>query len=186
MGHSIFVEDAIETKNVVDGNLVLGTRESWSLLNTDQTPASFWITHPDNIFTNNHAAGSARYGFWYDTQEHPINGSFTLDICPVNERLGEFRDNTTHSNGRYGLRIFHKLVPRTNPCAAWTYNNSDPSATGAPYPGNPSIPAKFYNLVGWKNGRSAAIGEEMGAVEWHNFKTADNLLSGMEWSFANS
>ena len=25
----------------------------------------------------------------------------------------------------------------------------------------------------------------MGAVQWHNFKTADNMLAGMEWSFAN-
>ena len=26
----------------------------------------------------------------------------------------------------------------------------------------------------------------MGAVEWHNFKAADNLLAGLEWSFANN
>lgn len=25
----------------------------------------------------------------------------------------------------------------------------------------------------------------MGAVEWHGFKVADNLLAGMEWSFAD-
>lgn len=66
MGHAIFIEDAIETKNRIDHNLVMDTRESNSLLNTDQTPASFWITNPDNIFTNNHAAGSIRYGFWFD------------------------------------------------------------------------------------------------------------------------
>lgn len=185
MGHSIFVEDAIETKNVIDHNLVIGTNRSWSLLNTDQTPASFWITHPDNIFINNHAAGSDRYGYWYDTQENPINGSYTPTICPENEKLGEFRDNTAHSNGRYGLRLFHKLIPRTNPCAPWIYDNSDPSKPGSPYPSNPTIPAKFYNLTSWKNGRAGAIAEEMGAVEWHNFKTADNLLAGMEWSFAN-
>ena len=35
MGHSIFVEDAIETENRIDGNLVIGTHASWSLLNTD-------------------------------------------------------------------------------------------------------------------------------------------------------
>jgi hypothetical protein len=76
MGHNIFIEDAIETKNVVKNNLVVSTVRSWSLLNTDQTPASFWITHPDNTFTGNHAAGSDRYGYWFDTQEHSINGSF--------------------------------------------------------------------------------------------------------------
>ena len=34
---------------------------------------------------------------------------------------------------------------------------------------------KFYNLVSWKNLRAGVIAEEMGAVEWHNFKTADNV-----------
>jgi hypothetical protein len=29
--------------------------------------------------------------------------------------------------------------------------------------------------VSWKNGVSGAIAEEMGAVEWHNFKVADNM-----------
>jgi hypothetical protein len=50
---------------------------------------------------------------------------------------------------------------------------------------NPAIPAKFYNLTSWKN-EVGAIAEEMGAVEWHNFKVADNLIAGMEWSFANN
>ena len=185
MGHSIFVEDAIETKNIVHHNLVIGTRRSWSLLNTDQTPASFWITHPDNVFISNHAAGADRYGFWYDTQEHPINGSFTPSICPVNERLGEFRDNVAHSNGRYGLRLFHKMVPRERPCDPWTYDASDPTAVGYPYPSNPAVPAKFYNFISWKN-EVGAICEEVGAVEWHNFKVSDNLNAGMEWSFANN
>ena len=175
MGHNIFLEDAIETKNVIKNNLVVRTKRSYSLLNTDQTPASFLITHPDNIFIGNHAAGSESYGYWFDTQENPINGSFTPTICPVNEKLGEFRDNETHSNGRYGLRIFQKLRPRTRGCDPWIYDNSNPSAPDAPFPNNPSISAKFYNLVSWKNLRAGAIAEEMGAVEWHNFKTADNV-----------
>lgn len=66
MGHAIFIEDAVETKNLIDHNLVVDTRASNSLLNTDQSPASFWITHPDNIFRNNHAAGSDRYSYWFD------------------------------------------------------------------------------------------------------------------------
>ena len=60
------VEDAAETKNRITNNLMINTVRSMSLLNTDQTPGSFWITHPDNSFTGNHAAGSDRYGYWYD------------------------------------------------------------------------------------------------------------------------
>lgn len=69
MGHTVFIEDASERKNIIKDNLVINTLESWSLLNTDQTPASFWITHPDNQFIGNHAAGSNRYGFWFDLQD---------------------------------------------------------------------------------------------------------------------
>jgi hypothetical protein len=35
MGHTVFIEDAIETKNLIVDNLVMDTRESNSLLNTD-------------------------------------------------------------------------------------------------------------------------------------------------------
>jgi len=28
--------------------LAVSTKRSWSILNTDQTPASFWITNPNN------------------------------------------------------------------------------------------------------------------------------------------
>jgi hypothetical protein len=66
MGHTVFIEDAIETKNRIEHNLVASIKPSFSLLNTDSTPACFWITHPDNIFVGNHAAGSPRYGFWFD------------------------------------------------------------------------------------------------------------------------
>ena len=66
MGHSIFIEDAVETNNLIEGNLVIATKQSFSLLSSDQWPASFWITHPDNIMRGNHAAGSAAFGFWLD------------------------------------------------------------------------------------------------------------------------
>ena len=81
MGHTFFIEDAIESKNIMRNNLVMMTKRSWSLLNTDQTPASFWITHPDNDFIDNHAAGSDRYSYWYDLKVHPTGPSFRRDIC---------------------------------------------------------------------------------------------------------
>jgi hypothetical protein len=65
-GHNVFIEDAIETKNQIKDNLIMKTLRSYSLLNTDATPGCFWITHPYNNFIGNHAAGSDRYGYWYD------------------------------------------------------------------------------------------------------------------------
>ena len=179
MGHTIFIEDAAETKNLIEGNLIVDVRRSWSLLNTDQTPAAIWITSPDNIIRNNHAAGSDRYSYWYDLQITSIGPSFDSNICPENDKLGEFSDNVAHSNGRYGLRLFHNLIPRTFPCEPMVYDSTDPAN---PYPDNPPIMANFYNLTSYKNKRNGAISERVGAVQWHNFKTADNLEAGMESS----
>ena len=75
-----------------------------------------------------------------------------------------------HSNGRYALRIFHGLVPRTYPCLPVHAVN------------NPPVPAEFHNFLGYKNKRNGMISEEIGYVSFHDFKTADNLLAGMEVS----
>ena len=134
MGHTIFIEDGVETKNRIEDNLILDVRRSWSLLNTDQTPASIWLTNPDNILKGNHAGGSDRYSYWYDLQTTAIGPSFDPNVCPENQKLGEFENNVAHSNGRYGLRIFHNHFPRTKQCDAINYNSTD-----AAY--NPPIPA---------------------------------------------
>jgi len=60
-GHNLFLEDGIETKNIIRGNIVMGTRASGGLLKSDATPASYWITNPDNVLEDNVAAGSERY-----------------------------------------------------------------------------------------------------------------------------
>jgi len=100
--------------------------------------------------------------------------------------LGEFRNNVAHSNGRYGLRVFHGHNPRTDPCGALVYDNSDPLAAGAPYPSNPVIPAIYEDFTSWKNVENGAIAEKTGAVVFRNFKIADSLVSGIEWSMVAS
>ena len=42
-GHTYFVEDGLESKNVITGNLAAVTRESFVGLSTDATPASYWL-----------------------------------------------------------------------------------------------------------------------------------------------
>lgn len=182
-GHTIFIEDGIERRNLVQGNLIMMTKRSWSLLNTDQTPAGIWITNPDNDFIGNHAAGSDRYGFWYDLQEHSIGPSADTNVCPENEQVGVFKDNHAHSTGRYGLRIFHNMVPRKYPCRPIVYDGTNITD---PHHNNPMITANFYNLTAWKNGRNGAIAKIVGDVRFINFKTADNQLGGIEMSVTSA
>ena len=165
MGHAFFIEDAIETKNVLLNNLAINANPSFSLLNTDTTPASFWITNPDNIFIGNHAAGSHSYGFWFDLQSHPTGPSRTNKVCPKTTRLGKFSGNVAHSNGKYGLRIFDTHIPRDRGCN-----------------GN-AMTANYENYVGYRNSRSGIIGESLGAVVFNNIKVAENGQSGVEVTF---
>ena len=178
-GHTFFIEDAVETKNIIQENLAIRVHASWSLLNTDTTPACFWITHPDNIFKGNHAVGADRYGYWFDTKPHSTGPSASDNVCPENSQLGEFTNNVAHSNLKYGLRIFHKLIPRQNPCSPLIY---DPTNTTDPYWKNPLVTANFINFTSWKNLHDGAIFEQIGDVRFINFKVADNLIAGIEVS----
>jgi len=73
-----------------------------TLLPSDNTVASFWITNPDNSFMDNVAAGSDQVGFWLSIPEHP-NGAFlgtevSQNTWPRRTPLRKFRGNTAHSN----------------------------------------------------------------------------------------
>jgi len=64
-GHNFFVEDGIETHNLIKHNLAIGSIAATNMLQTDTSVASFWITNPSNDVVDNHAAGSDFYGIWY-------------------------------------------------------------------------------------------------------------------------
>lgn len=182
-GHNIFIEDGVEKKNRMYRNCLIKVKRSYSGLNTDTTPAGFWITTPDNAFIENRVGGSDRYAYWYDLQIHAIGPHANTAICPENERVGEFRDNHAHSCGRYGLRLFHNMVPRKYPCKPIVYD-SDYLSKGedSPWWQNPPITANFNGFTGWKNLRNGAIAKTVGDIRFNDFKTADNLLAGIEFA----
>lgn len=165
-GHSIFVEDSVEKFNKVTNNLVIHTKKSLSLLNVDFHPASFWITHPTNYYEGNHAAGSETYGFWMEFPHKPTGLHMGIEACPDQEPLGSFKNNVAHSNGLYGLRIFPYYHPVSEPCNA----SSEP------------VKATFENLTVYANGERGFITEEIGFLEFHGFKGADNKETNLEVS----
>jgi len=99
--------------------------------------------------------------------------SANSNMCPENHAVGEWRDNHAHSNGRYGLRIFHNMVPRRFSCGGINGHR------------NPSVTANFNGMTSWKNGRNGAIGGGLGDVRFNDFKVADNLLAGVEVETVN-
>ena len=86
------------------------------------------------------------------------------------------------SYGRFSNRICHNMVPRTYPCQSIKY---DASNTADPFWQNPLFEATFHNLTSWKNNRNGAIAERVGWVVFKDFKVADNLLAGIEFSLTD-
>ncbi|CAF3664415.1 unnamed protein product [Rotaria sordida] len=139
MGGAIFLEDGVETGNVLYGNLVVYVRTSSSLLNEDVTPAAFWVTNPNNIVVNNAVAGGTHFGYWYRMLRTPDGPSFAMypNYCPYRQSFGRFFNNSVHSVGRFGVWIF----PEYSPTIAGNCWND------APYQ------AIFDRLTSWKNSR---------------------------------
>lgn len=164
MGHTFFVEDGIEEHNSFIENLGIMTHPSFSLLNTDQIPATFWITNPNNNYIGNVAAGSAGSGFFFNLQPNPTGPSFTPSICPRGRALGIFTNNTAHSSD-FGFRIWEVYNPLSDPSGCW---------------GNP-LPVTFSNFIGYANRRGAEVSEG-GAITLSKFAISDCYDMQMVWT----
>lgn len=149
LGHGFFLEEGAETGNRLVGNLgVLGRRPEGAarLIPSDDRPATFWVTNPDNHLEGNVAAGSQGIGFWYALPDRPLGPSAGEPDLPRRTPLGVFRNNVAHTNQRGGLFVDHG--PRPDGVVETT--SYRPIAT----PGNPKsevVPAVFENLLAYKN-----------------------------------
>ena len=74
------------------------------------------------------------------------------------------------------------MVPRKYPCKPIIYDKYNKEN---PFWQNPPITANFYRLTSWKNLRNGAIAERVGDVRFHDFKVADNILGGIEFSLTD-
>ncbi len=106
-GHAIFLEDAVERRNIISGNLILGVRApvlAQRLLEHEGNPSGFWLTNPDNTVTNNAAADSST-GFWLAYPTKPLGLSKLVVMEPNHLPFGVFDNNQTHSNGDTGVQF---------------------------------------------------------------------------------
>ncbi|XP_040210575.1 fibrocystin-L-like [Rana temporaria] len=163
MGGAFFIEDGIEHGNVLQYNLAVFVQQSTSLQNNDITPAAYWVTNPNNTIRHNAAAGGTHFGFWYRMNDHPDGLSYDPNICLKRVPLGEFYNNTVHSQGWFGIWIFEEYFPmETGSCSS-----STPS------------PAVFKSLTTW-NCQKGAEWVNGGALQFHNFTMVNNEDAGIE------
>jgi len=124
IGHGVFLEDGTERFNVIKNNVALLTKKpikgeevtpSDNQLNEVQnrTPATYWITNPNNTFQNNVAAGTLGTGYWFAFPQKPMGDSASdprfNGIEPYKEPLGLFKGNKTHSSTS-GVDVFDQLT----------------------------------------------------------------------------
>lgn len=149
LGHGYFLEDGAETGNRLVGNLgVLGRRPDGAarLLPSDERPATFWVTNPDNHLEGNVAAGSQGIGFWYALPERPTGPSAGEPDLPRRTPLGVFRDNVAHSNQRSGLFVDHGPRPDGEVETTSYRPIADPGDADSEV-----VPALFERFVAYKN-----------------------------------
>lgn len=124
IGHGVFLEDGTERFNIIKNNVALLTKKpvkgeevtpSDNQLNEVQnrTPATYWITNPNNTFQNNVAAGTVGTGYWFAFPQKPMGDSANdpryNGIEPYKEPLGLFKGNKAHSSTS-GVDVFDQLT----------------------------------------------------------------------------
>src|SRR5690242_3235705 len=146
-----------------------------TLLPSDNTVASFWITNPDNSFIDNVAAGSDENGFWLSLPEHP-QGKFkdaevSKTIWPRRTPLRAFRGNVAHSN--FDGFMFDRNIYEDNTFGLATIpflplkNPADLDSEG--------VETHFESLTSYKN-RNGGLWSRGDLFVFSNLKLADNAI----------
>ena len=121
------------------------------------------------LVRHNTAAGGSHFGFWYNMSVNPGGPSFTESVWPRKIPLGEFRNNTAHSFGRYGL---------------WIFPTYDP-AVGGRCSGKTPAPAQFHSLLAYSNLKGFEV-TEGGDIQVFNFTVLDNIEAGLEFTLVDA
>ncbi len=164
-GHGIFLEDAIERRNHITGNLVLKVRnpsESKALKQHEINEfgsSGFWISNPDNVITGNIAADCQGNGFWLAFPAHPFGaGSNVLHsdgqiIAPNRLKFGVFHNNSAHSNRRDGIRLDDPEIDENGNTYPLPYRSTT-NGRESVWPNTTLLRFKLTKYSVWKNGGS--------------------------------
>ncbi len=146
-----------------------------TLLPSDNTVASFWITNPDNTYIDNVAAGSDQAGFWMSLPEHP-NGEFlgteiSRNTWPRRTPFREFRGNVAHSN--FDGFMFDRNINEDNTFGL--AGNAHLPRENPADPDSPMVETYFEDLTAYKNRNNGLWGRgELHVLR--NLRFADNAI----------
>jgi hypothetical protein len=160
-GHAIFLEDAVERRNLLENNLVLkvrhpfygenapstcpmqnvfgGSERNCALLQSerrDAQPSGFWLVNPDNTVRGNAVADIQGHGYWlaYPNQVMGSNKNVSLNgnkAKPSNLPFGIFENNVAHSVSDNGIHL--DSVPMNSETGETEGNSYTPTPNGVAF-----------------------------------------------------
>jgi hypothetical protein len=146
-GHAIFLEDAVERRNLLENNLVLKVREPLKLPSCTggdcavlrherNDPSGFWIVNPDNTTRGNAVADVAGHGYWLAFPKQVMGSNKNVSLNGTNARpdnlpFGVFEDNVAHSIANNGIHLDN--VPKNSETGELEGNKYAPTTGGAAY-----------------------------------------------------
>lgn len=178
-GHGIFLQDGVERRNTIAGNLVTGVRNPpdgsiYPRHEVTSAPGSsgMWLTNPDNTVTGNSVSDAEGAGYWLSFGEHPQGASTDVELRPDRTPFGTFADNEAHGNGDLGLLLDLPVVDEAGNVASHRYA----STTDGRDPGTSTATLQRFALERislWKN---QVGGASINAtwVDLREFVAADN------------
>lgn len=178
-GHAFFLEDAVERRNVFDGNLALMMRAPNSTQSTlvsetpnfKRGPSGFWLTNPDNVVRNNLAADAQGNGFWMAFPRKPQGLSTAVAILPDRLPHGVFNSNTAHSNLKPGLLFDFAPVDAAGNTAE---NKYIPTGNGAEDSSTNRVRFALKRVVTFKN-NDGGYRNRVSAPDYVEWVSADNV-----------
>lgn len=133
-GHGIFIEDGYDVGAVMDHNLVIKVNPGTLQPHDKYASSGFFLTNPNNTFTNNQVSGAIGNGFWFAPPMELIGPSHDKydPTDPSRTILGKFENNKVRTVKQNGLFVDlgpdmenHPVVPGYDP----RQNPNDPKST---------------------------------------------------------
>lgn len=184
-GHGIFLEDAVERRNVIEGNLVLQVRapvDALALTPHERrhfcgSAAAFWLTNPDNTVRGNVAVDAQGNGFWLSYPDRPVKDNRAVPIRPRNLPHAPFDFNTARSNGHVGVMLDCAMTGDAGDLALTTYA---PTRTGAPFDTTNGVPFTMRGVATLRNWAGGYVNraETPQYVQWVAAGNAGRGFSG--------
>ncbi|UUX96854.1 G8 domain-containing protein [Aquabacterium sp. J223] len=182
-GHAFFLEDAVERRNLIEGNIALKmrmpARAKTLLVHENPTgtnnatpagPSGIWLTNPDNTVRHNLVGDSDGPGIWMAFPSKTLGASAKVALLPDRLKHGGFEYNTSHSNREAGIFLEHAPIDD----AGHTYPNMyRPTVDGRDYNHTNGVRVEFKGMVIFKN-------------RWGGYRNRVMFPDYLEWTAADN